>query len=224
MFDFLNFNNPFVQGIYRVANMILLSILWIIFCIPIVTAGASTTALYYAVQKNIKNDRDYVWTCFWQSFKQNFKQSTLINLIFVAIAAVMLTDISIIVTLEEVGRLQGYAKIFFSVILIIMAIYAIWVFSYIARFRNTVKETLKNAFVLAVMHFPVTIMVALVGAGSLLLIWLMPITVFIMPSVSVLVMSFLLEKVYRMYMTEEDKHLEDERNLEWNSDHKGQPQ
>lgn len=219
MFDFLNYNSPFVQWLYRIANMIFLSILWIIFCIPVFTAGASTAALYYSVQKNVKNDRDTAWACFWQSFRQNFKQSVPITLIFIAIAFVLLADIAVIDTLREYGRVQGYAKIFFIAVLVVVCVYAFWVFSYLARFQNTVRETMKYALMLAVTHFPTTLLVALIGAGSILLIWLMPVTIFIMPATSVLSMSFLTEKVFRLHMTDADKQLEDELNMEWHDDY-----
>ncbi len=221
MFGFLNFDNPFVAGIYKLFNMILLSAMWLLFCIPVFTAGASTTALYYTVQKTIKNDRGNSWTCFWESFKTNFKQSTAVTLIFLAVAAVFMTDISAIRTLEDVGQLKGYATVFFGVLMVLLCIYAFWVFAGMARFKSTIKGQMKNALVLSVRHLPVTIAVALLGAGSLLLIWLMWPVVFVMPAVSVWLMSVLTEKVFRRYMTEEDKELEDELNMNWNDDYIG---
>lgn len=221
--NFLSYGSPFVQGLYKIANMILVSFMWILFCIPVFTAGASTVALYYTVQKNIKNSRGNSWSCFWQSFKENFRQSTLITLIFIAIAAVLLTDISIINTLSEMGKIGGYGRIFFYVVLAVLCIYAFWVYVYIARFRNTMKQVMKNVLILAVMHFPVTLGVAAIGAFSVVIIWLVPVTVCIMPATSVLMMSFLTEKVLRLYMTEEDKRNEDERNMEWHDDYDAAP-
>lgn len=221
--NFLSFNSPFVQGLYKIANMILVSLIWILFCIPVFTAGASTVALYYTVQKNIKNSRGNSWNCFWQSFKENFKQSSVITLIFIAIAAVLLTDISIINTLSGMGKIAGYGRIFFYVVLVVLCIYAFWVYVYIARFQNTTKQVMKNAMVLAVVHFPVTVGVTAVGAFSVFLIWLVPVVICIMPATSVLMMSFLTEKVLRLYMTEEDKRNEDERNMEWHDDYDTAP-
>ncbi len=220
---FLSFNSPFVQGLYKIANMILVSLMWILFCIPVFTAGASTTALYYTVQKNIKNNRGDSWSCFWQSFKANFKQSVLITLIFIVIAAILLTDISILNTLTEMGKTAGYARIFFYVVLGVVCVYAFWVFAYIARFKSTIKDTLKNAMALAVMHFPVTIVVAAIGAFSIFLIWLVHVAVVIMPAASVVMMSIFTEKVFRLYMTESDKRDEDERNMEWHDDYEDAP-
>ena len=40
----MNLNSPFFRLITNIGNLILVSILWIIGCIPIVTIGASTAA------------------------------------------------------------------------------------------------------------------------------------------------------------------------------------
>lgn len=223
MFDFLNFNNPFVAGVYRVANMIVLSLVWLLFCIPIFTIGASTTAMYYCMQKVIRNDRDYVWSCFWDGFKKNFRQSTLIWLIFLAVGAVMLTDLSIIQTLEDMEKLAGNMKIVFAVILVVMLIYAFWVFACQARFENTLKATMRNTAVMMVCHLPAVVMTALIAAGFVLLIWLMPIIILIVPAVCVFFMSYFTERVFRSHMTEEEKRKDDEINMQWHNDYEDVP-
>ena len=212
MFDFLKFEGPFAQTIYKIFNMILLSAMWVLFCIPIFTAGASTTALYYAVQKNIKNERGNSWQCYWESFKSNFKQSTLINLIFIAIAFICITDINIMDVLIENKVTSLDLRGLFIVILIIVSIYAFWVFAYIARFSSPVKVTMKTAFKLAIYHLPSTILIAAIGAGTVLLEYLFWPLIFIMPVVSVWFISYLTERIFRMHMSEEDKQLEDDIN------------
>ncbi len=223
MFDFLRFDSPFVSGIYKVCHMIILSTLWLVFCIPIFTAGASTAALYYTVQKCIKNERGESWSCFWEGFKKSFKPATAATLIFIVIAIIFFSDIAAVKTAQEVGGGNGYLTVLFVVLFVLLTIYAFWVFAYIARFKSTVKVYFKNALVMAVVHLPVTVIVALIGAGSVLLFWLMKPTVFIMPAVSVWLMSHFVEKVFRRYMSEEDKDFEDELNMDWTDDYIGKP-
>ena len=69
MDDLFNYDNKFFRFMNKVADGFYVSILWILFCIPIVTAGASTTALYYTVHKSLRRNRGYVWKNFWESFK-----------------------------------------------------------------------------------------------------------------------------------------------------------
>lgn len=58
-----------------------LSLIYVVFCVPLVTIGAATTSLYYVSAKVLRKDRGYVWSEFWHSFKLNFKPATLIWLI-----------------------------------------------------------------------------------------------------------------------------------------------
>ena len=63
---------------YLVGDIITLHFLWILCSLPIITIGASTTALYYSCMKRIRTKEGYPLKNFFSSFKINFKQSTLI--------------------------------------------------------------------------------------------------------------------------------------------------
>lgn len=54
------------------ADIFLLSFLWLIFSIPIITAGASTTAVYYVCTKKAAGTDAYVLKGFLKSFIQYF--------------------------------------------------------------------------------------------------------------------------------------------------------
>ena len=44
-----NYDSPFWSFMSRLADLIILNLLWIVFCIPVVTIGASTTAMYLSL-------------------------------------------------------------------------------------------------------------------------------------------------------------------------------
>ncbi len=56
MRNLFNLDGPLMQLINKVVYSVYLNILWFICCIPIVTIGASTTALFYVTLKIAKND------------------------------------------------------------------------------------------------------------------------------------------------------------------------
>ena len=72
-------------------NMIALNILWLVTSLPIVTIGASTTAMYYTALKLHKDKDVTVWKAFFHSFKQNFMQATAIWAVFAAVEAILLS-------------------------------------------------------------------------------------------------------------------------------------
>ena len=92
-------NNGFFRGLSKLVDCIYLSIIFVFSSIPIFTIGASLTALYYAVQKSLKNDRGYVGKEYWAAWRRNFKQSTLIWLLNLVMGIVLYGDIQIMANL-----------------------------------------------------------------------------------------------------------------------------
>ena len=87
--------NPFsydgllVRFLNLVADLVALHVLWLLCSLPIVTIGASTTALYYASMRRIRTDESHVHQNFFRSFRQNFRQSTILWLIMLVVGAVL---------------------------------------------------------------------------------------------------------------------------------------
>lgn len=87
-----NPENPIWRFVGNLADFCLLSILWYLSCIPIITAGCGTTALYYVTLKMASNQEGYTFAGWWKSFRLNFKQGTVIGLIFLVFGSVLGID------------------------------------------------------------------------------------------------------------------------------------
>ena len=96
------FNSWLSRFLYLVAGIVLLHILWIICSLPIVTIGASTTALYSSCMKRIRRDEGYITGNFFRAFKSNFRQSTLIWLLLLAVGGILYMDLWIGLSVEGV--------------------------------------------------------------------------------------------------------------------------
>ena len=55
-----NLDSPVMVFLSKVANLMILNVLTIICCIPIFTAGAAITALYYVTIKMARGDDPYI--------------------------------------------------------------------------------------------------------------------------------------------------------------------
>ena len=80
-----NLDSPVMVFLSKVANLMILNVLTIICCIPIFTAGAAITALYYVTIKMARGDDPYIIKGYFKSFKENFKQATIIWLIMLGL-------------------------------------------------------------------------------------------------------------------------------------------
>lgn len=150
----------------KIAQVLYLSILWLVGCIPVFTIGASTTAYCYMMNKLIWGKEGYLTREFFKTFKENFKSATKVWLIFMAALIVVFLDYYIIVFLS--GEYGGmYYALIPSYIMIACLLWAmlIYAFPYMARFEDSTKNILKNSFLIATRHFGHTILLMIINAG-----------------------------------------------------------
>lgn len=158
-----NYDNIFIRMLNRIGDAFLLSVLFVVFSLPVFTIGASITALYYTAMKGITQDDGYVWKYFIKSFKENFKQSTIIWIISVVVLFVLGVD----VWFWFKGRTPGSfsinnVMIVVSVVMLSLAVMTeIFIYPLQAKFDNTIQIQIRNAFLLSIKYFPTTIIVAL---------------------------------------------------------------
>lgn len=158
----------------KLGKWIILNFLCLLCCIPMVTIGPSVSALYAVTLKMAKGENVSPAADFFKAFKQNFKKSLAIHIILLFVAAVMA------LSLYYLGQLQtGYAfyRYFKWVIYVVAAVYAMvltYVYPLQAAFENTVRKTLANALLLALMHIFATVIMLVISLGPLILCWFVP--------------------------------------------------
>lgn len=208
---FFDIDGPFMSGLTKVADVFILNLLFLLCSLPIFTIGTSTTALYYVTLKMVKDEDCYTAKSFFKSFKQNFKQGTAIFLILAVIGVVLYADLKVmngeyadILTISE-----GVQKVM-GIMLMAATIFYVLVFAYVfpvlARFDNTVKNTIVNALLMSIKHFPSTIAIVLINLLPLAFIYMEPkalILVFVIFGLQAYCNSFFFVKIFKNYMPEE---------------------
>ena len=105
-------------------QLIALNLLWIVCSLPVITAGASTTALYYCTLKLHKDGDIRVFHDFFKRFQQNFNQSTLIWILMTVVAVFLYMDKESVVTLPgSMPKLLNYVILTVCIPLIALALY-----------------------------------------------------------------------------------------------------
>ena len=167
---FFNMDNKFFVFMGKIADLCMLNLLCIICCIQIVTAGASLTALYYVTMKMVRNEEAYIFRSFFRSFNQNFKQATVINIIMLAAAALLYIDTNIAGKMgQPAGKILGMIFAAFTLLYVMILLY---VYPLLAKFYNSVKNTFKNAILMAIRHLPYTILMLLICACPILILFI----------------------------------------------------
>lgn len=150
---FFNYDNPVWRFIGKFFDVMILNVLWIVCSIPIVTMGASTTAVYYVTLKMVRDQEGATVKSFFKSFKENFKQATIIWLILLVIGGIIGFDLYFFLVLQTAASTLRSVMIavFIGVGVMYLGI-LLYVFPLQCRFYNSVKRTLFNAFFMSIRH------------------------------------------------------------------------
>ena len=195
-------NNKFFRFMSKVADLCILNIICVVCCIPVITAGASITAMYYVTLKMVRNEEAYIVRSFFKSFKQNFKQGFLIELIIGVVAALLIADIRICYMWAKADggvpiRLLMFAAIGLLLVLSAVALYA---FPMLSKFENTVIGILKNALLLCMHHLPQTLIMLFITYG-LIVFSINYFTAFIVTIPLILYIdSYVLSRIFLIYV------------------------
>ena len=193
-------------------QLIALNLLWILCSLPIISAGASTTALFYCTLKLRKDGDIRVIHDFFWSFKQNFKQSTLIWIMLAAAGVFIYVEKEALTTMPE-SMAQIFNYVIFAVCIPLVAV-ALYIFPTVAAFENKTITLITNAFYFAVKQIGYALAVAvltilpmtmtLVDAKLFpvyLLIWLM-----LGFSLTAYADSWFMWKLFKPYFKEDEEH------------------
>lgn len=151
-----NLDNPFMQFLFRVSDLIILNLIFMLSCIPIVTIGASISALHSVCLKIVRGQESYMWQGFWKAFRQNFKQGTVLWIISIVIFFVIHMDFTILNAGDH--PLFGYVKVALGSVTAVLFSMFIYVFPIISHFKCTIRQAIKNSLFMTIGHLPFSIL------------------------------------------------------------------
>lgn len=163
MSGFFNMDSPVMRFLSRVCDLMILNFMCLICCIPIVTIGASVTALYSVTLKMVRGEESYIFKGFLKAFKENFKISTIIWLILAVLGLLIFADYKATQFLPD--NMKNIFRILVGVVITFYLLLLTYVFPYVARFENNVKNTIKNALLISILNLPHTILVVCIPVG-----------------------------------------------------------
>ena len=165
-------DGKFVKLLNRIADLDGLNLLAILFCIPIITIGASITAVYGCIFRIQEKREGYLTKDFWKLFKECFRSSTIIYLVGVAVVAMLYLDYQIFATDSRLDILQ--------VLVVAGGILVAEIFTYAfpmeSYFENSLKATVKNALLLGISNIPYTLLMLGINVFPFFLVARIPVT------------------------------------------------
>ena len=161
---FFSYESKFSQAMLKLCSTAWLNLLWFLCSLPIFTAGASTTALYYVTLKMARDEETNLTKLFFKSFRENFRQATTLWLILLAVGLVLAADGYILYHLRLTAT--GFPGVLWTLILaliivvsIVYVIVLLYVFPLVASVSNTNWAMLKNSFFIGIHYLFCSILI-----------------------------------------------------------------
>ena len=167
MLNFLHTDSPVMRFLEKLKDLIVLNLIWLAFCIPVVTIGPATTSLYMVARKMVRGDWPKVWPAFITEFKQCFRKSFIMSLCLLLPTALLI--IYLFMTFSGSFKETLPLTVICGIAAILLGFVCSYAYPLSAYFENTVMQTLKNAMLLPLTN-P---LLAIVVTGLNLLPWLL---------------------------------------------------
>jgi uncharacterized membrane protein YesL len=164
MDKFFDSENPLMRFLSRLVDLAVLNVMTVVTSLLIVTAGGALTAMNYVLLHLVRKDETYLTKMFWTSFKKNFRQGIPEGLIVLAAGLITFVDMWALHGSES--KAATMLMIVITIIAVFLAATFVYMFALQARYENTVRGTLLNAFRLAIGNLPRT-----AGIIIVLLVW-----------------------------------------------------
>ena len=206
---FFDYDSAFMRFALLLSRLTILNLIWLVSCLPLVTAGAATAAQYYSISRLIDGD-PAVWKNFRAGLKLYWKRASVVWLILAGLSCAFFTSYYILSNIRALSGtpasgisglqiLTGAAVLTFLSILMVM----LWVYPVMIRFTGARKDILFNAFIFAFMYAPITLIAVIVYGGMLFLLFRFTVTrglcILFGQSLAVYVILTLFDKVFQKY-------------------------
>ncbi len=210
MSNFFGLDSPFYKIGNSIADVFILSFLWTICSLPIITIGASTTALFYTATRIVTNRDGYIFKDFFKSFKKDFLRATsvwILILVLFLIIYTILTNIDVLAATFPLfnGILLNIYIAFLFLISIELCIFTVFVFPILSRFELNFKTLLSTAFFMSNRHLLTSIIcLLLLGAIIAAGVFMTPIVFFAGAGLYAFGASWLIIRIFKKYRPEID--------------------
>lgn len=190
-------DNPVWIFISKLYDLVILSILWVLFSLPVLTIGPASAALYYSVHTVIVQDSGHTLGAFWRSFRTNLVQGILLTLACVPVLAFIAVSWMFSEALGGESFLGTFYKIVAVAAGFLLCATALYLFPLLSRFYMKTKDLLKTAVALAVTRLGFTVLLTAITLACAAVLLIVPAACFLLPGLVATAAERLIEPAFQ---------------------------
>lgn len=196
------FSSPFYEWTGKAFDLLAISVFWFLGCLPVLTIGASCSAMYAAVSRCVRRDIGHMSRVFWKSYLRDLRDSLPIWLAYAGAIFLLLLNIGILHALTS--SLFGlFFMVLYAVVILLLVGACCYAFPALSRFDMPAGWIVKLSLYLTVRHLPTTLLLVLLFAAQYLLLFWQPMLVIIVPGVGTLLACFLTDSILDQHMPQD---------------------
>lgn len=200
---FFDPDNTLWSWIGRIPEIVILSALWVVMSLPVLTLIPASIALYDAMARNVRPDIKGAYRRYFKTFWQELGRGILMSLLWLVIAAVLFIGFRILQ--RQAGESQFwaiYALVYQIFSLLPLGVF-LWLIPLESRFVYPFGLLHKNAVVMMLSYLPRTFLMLVLTVGAFVGCWYCPFVLAFVPGLLILLISIPVEKIFKK-MTDEE--------------------
>lgn len=198
--NLFNPQNKFWQTLDHLADLLILSLLWLVCSLPLVTAGAASAALYDTAAHCLRGSEPMPLRRFFHTFRRELPCACVVTVIWGIVLLLLASALELIAAAAFAGAAAAWVILLFCLVLMILPVgAACWMFPLLSRFSFHPVQLMLTALRLAVGYLPRTIGLILVVGAAAALVWVLLIPIVIVPGAAAWLFTVLLEPVFLRY-------------------------
>lgn len=204
--DFFSIDGPFMQFFAKILDIVLLSIVFCVCSIPIITIGANCSALYYTMVKSVIPGEGKPVRTFFRGWRLSWKQAVPAGIVSLAVLMLLVMSFYMILVNDF-----GVVGIFFGIVFVALALICLMIMAFafplIGRFQNSMGAILANSLLLSLMNFRVTISMVIIEVVMIIgmaCITVVPFVVLFVPGLVLWMQAKMLEPLLQPFCEQND--------------------
>lgn len=190
----------------KVCDIMILSLLWLLGSLPVITIGASFSALYAASSRSVRRNIGSVVSEYWKSYKRELKSSILLWLIYAGAILLLLWNMGIIWNITE-GLIRLFLFMLYGLILIITIIAMCYAFPALSRFEMNWKWFVKLSLYMTFRNLHISVITFLLFAVGYIISLSWPWTLILIPGLLATTISSMMDPVLEQHEPKEEQQL-----------------
>ncbi len=196
-----NMENPFWSFLNKMADVVVLELLWLLTSLPIITIGASSSAFWHCLLRLVRDEEGSISRDFFRAFRESLRTGTIVWLIQLAVILILLADLWLS------WQMKNDTGVFLLGVFLVLAVFAallsLFLYPLAGRFDFGWKKVLGNSVFLTLRHLPHAVCMLLILVVAALGSWLFTYAVIFLPPLAFYLDGKLLLWIFDQYMEDE---------------------